>query len=374
MISETYSSQPSTAKITPNLASIVDDVLAHTLVAIIMSAGESRAELHLWWSKAIQLSYAANLHRLDADDTFQNLWSESNGNMTRSHGVSPTTVEEARRVFYLLFSLDRHLALSSNTALTISDSDICVFVPLPESVWENPDTPYMTYNTARMLGPPLKVSGTSFYEHFLPLMTILGDIIMLHRLSYHPRLSSTIDEHAANTIAGAIEECRQSIEKQVIFSEADDSGDAVVCRSGVLNSGTTPHYRRQITAAYSMHILDVLAVLLYGKWDPISMLDNTDGWITSAHFQRCSMHSISASNTVSRILTLDPELKLMPYLFGIYLLHGSFVLLLFADRMPQLGLNTSVEHACETLIRAHEVCAATLNTEYQVSRVFCTST
>lgn len=56
----------------------------------------------------------------------------------------------------------------------------------------------------------------------------------------------------------------------------------------------------------------------------------------------------------------------MPYLFGIYLLHGSFILLLFADRMPQLGPNQSVEQACETIIRAHEVCVVTLSTEFQV--------
>jgi hypothetical protein len=36
----------------------------------------------------------------------------------------------------------------------------------------------------------------------------------------------------------------------------------------------------------------------------------------------------------------------MPYLFGIYLLHESFILLLFADRMSQLGANESVEEAC----------------------------
>ena len=58
----------------------------------------------------------------------------------------------------------------------------------------------------------------------------------------------------------------------------------------------------------------------------------------------------------------------MPYLFGIYLLRGSFVLLLFADRLPQIGPNESVEGACERIIRAHEVCVVTLTTELQVSR------
>jgi xylanolytic transcriptional activator XlnR len=88
-------------------------------------------------------------------------------------------------------------------------------------------------------------------------------------------------------------------------------------------------------------------------------------WITSVEFMKCASHSILASEAVETILTFDPELTFMPYLLGIYLLHGSFILLLFADRMPQVGQNESVEKACETIIRAHEVCVVTLSTEFQ---------
>jgi hypothetical protein len=96
------------------------------------------------------------------------------------------------------------------------------------------------------------------------------------------------------------------------------------------------------------------------------MLDNKDGWIPSVGFMKCASHAIAASDAMSRILACDPELSFMPYLFGIYLLHGSFILLLFADRMPQLGPNEAVEKACEIIIRAHEVCVVTLSTEFQV--------
>jgi xylanolytic transcriptional activator XlnR len=88
-------------------------------------------------------------------------------------------------------------------------------------------------------------------------------------------------------------------------------------------------------------------------------------WITSVEFMKCANHSILASEAVETILAADPELTFMPYLLGIYLLHGSFILLLFADRMPQVGQNESVEKACETIIRAHEVCVVTLSTEFQ---------
>ena len=46
---------------------------------------------------------------------------------------------------------------------------------------------------------------------------------------------------------------------------------------------------------------------------------------------------------------------------------GPFLLLLIADKL-QLEASPSVVKACETIIRAHEACVVTLNTEYQVCR------
>ena len=55
----------------------------------------------------------------------------------------------------------------------------------------------------------------------------------------------------------------------------------------------------------------------------------------------------------------------MPFFFGIYLLQGSFLLLLIADKL-QVEASASVVRACETIVRAHEACVVTLSTEYQV--------
>ncbi|KAI4602460.1 hypothetical protein KJ359_009704 [Pestalotiopsis sp. 9143b] len=129
---------------------------------------------------------------------------------------------------------------------------------------------------------------------------------------------------------------------------------------------TADRAQARLVTVYSKFILHVLHVLLHGKWDPVSMLENDDGWVSSPGFVKCASHSIAASEAVSQILACDPELAFMPYLFGIYLLHGSFILLLFADRMPQIGLNESVERACEIIIRAHEVCVVTLSTQFQI--------
>ncbi|KAI9870046.1 MAG: hypothetical protein M1823_008867, partial [Watsoniomyces obsoletus] len=54
----------------------------------------------------------------------------------------------------------------------------------------------------------------------------------------------------------------------------------------------------------------------------------------------------------------------MPFFFGIYLLQGSFLLLLIADKL-QGEANPNIVRACEVIVRAHEACIVTLNTEYQ---------
>lgn len=221
-------------------------------------------------------------------------------------------------------------------------------------------------------------------------MAILGDVIDVHHRRNHPRLADLDDSETVASISRTLDNCQASIHALATLHDriASDSIAPRPATDTALSpptaiSPTTPSSlpntapsatilrtvtRRRIVVAYSTHILHVLHVLLHGKWDPISMLANEDYWITSPRFGECASHAISASDAVADILRLDPELTFMPYLFGIYLLHGSFILLLFADRMPQLGgPNTSVARACETLIRAHEVCVVTLSTEFQRS-------
>jgi hypothetical protein len=243
-------------------------------------------------------------------------------------------------------------------------------------MWENLDSIPLSDLERRTIGPPTTVSGTGFFEYFLPLMAILGDIIEIHHRRQHPRLGHLDDSAAVTSISALLSQCEQSL--NLLAREADTT-PAIPCTGPSIQNlmndnppaptpSTKSHTRTLLVLSYSTLILHVLHVLLHGKWDAISMLDNhppDPDWITSPRFHACASHAISASTAVSSILQLDPELTFMPYLFGIYLLHGSFILLLFADRMPQLGSNEGVERACETIIRAHEVCVVTLTTEFQ---------
>jgi xylanolytic transcriptional activator XlnR len=267
-----------------------------------------------------------------------------------------------------------------------------------------------------VFGASSVITGTGFFEYFLPLMSILGDIIEVHHRRFHPRLGMVDDTHAVAIIGDLLANCEASIDKlrqeiemveyaapmptpggarptvnikdlvsgypnvqpppplppvQQQQQQQPQGPSPPAASTASAAAAATPRAkdrsRLQLVTAYSTHILHVLHVLLHGKWDAISMLDDDDDWITSKRFNDCASHAIAASQAVSQILKFDPELTFMPYLFGIYLLHGSFILLLFADRMPRVGPNQSVELACETIVRAHEVCVVTLSTEFQVS-------
>ncbi|KAK9416521.1 hypothetical protein SUNI508_09627 [Seiridium unicorne] len=336
---------------------VVDDVLTFTLLCIAVSGGDFKADCQEWWYRAVRTARSLGLHREDEPCPQLGLACKKllcscqlkNGQQNVSFLEAK---EERRRVFWLLYCLDRHLALSFNRVLQIPDSYAEVNAPLPDRVWETLDEIPLSKYPLPVLGPPTTITGTGFFEYFLPLMVILGDIIELHHGRQHPRFHKFCNDEMGLLIERHINECHISLK---VLSD----------NVGLLESEL--QNRNRLVVAYGTHILYVLQVLLHSKWDAISMLDNDDGWIATQDFSRCASHAIAASEAVSMILEYDPELGFMPYLFGIYLLQGSFILLLFADRMPQLGLNQSVAQACETIIRAHEVCIVTLSTEFQRS-------
>ncbi|KAJ3472743.1 hypothetical protein NLG97_g10748 [Lecanicillium saksenae] len=352
-------------------AGVVDDVLTYILLSIAVSGGDFKSDSHKWWSKATRLAFSLKMNR--EDERCPGPVSPcANPLCACRREQEPLTLqsienrEERRRVFWLLYSLDRHLSLSFNTILSIPDSYCEVYTPLPEYVWENLDSIPLSELPVRHIGPPTLASGTGFFEYFLPLMAILGDIIELHHRRHHPRLGGLDDTHSIMVISKLLADFELSLEG--LGSDLPLRGFNDIMNGALPPMDTaqqSDHSRVRLVKAYSTNILHVLHVLLHGKWDAISMLDDGDDWITSKRFTECASHAISASQSVSTILTIDPELTFMSYLFGIYLLQGSFILLLFADRMPQLGPNESVEQACENIIRAHEVCVVTLSTEFQ---------
>jgi hypothetical protein len=221
-------------------------------------------------------------------------------------------------------------------------------------------------------------------------MTILGEIVDLNHAKNHPRFgvgfrsAQEWDDHA-NEITLQLEAYERSLkefEQRYLstLSNTDENGNIEMGNSNH-NDVTSPSghsvntstsrmttesdIQTRIVVAYGTHVMHVLHILLTGKWDPISLLDDNDLWISSQSFINAMGHAVSAAEAIENILEFDPGLEFMPFFFGVYLLQGSFLLLLIADKL-QSEASPSVVKACETIVRAHEACVVTLNTEYQV--------
>ena len=293
--------------------------------------------------------------------------------------------EERRRIWWLLYATDRHLALCYNRPLTLLDKECGgLLQPMNDDLWQSGDFPSASY---RQAGPPLECAGHSMFGYFLPLMTILGEIVDLQHARTHPKFgigfsSSGEWDNQALEVTRQLDVYGQSLKEfearytsSLALADNDTAMEAShldhVSPSGRSSSTVGSRVGESIVhtkmvVAYGTHIMHVLHILLAGKWDPVNLLDDNDLWISSESFISAMGHAVSAAEAAADILEYDPDLSFMPFFFGIYLLQGSFLLLLTADKL-QGEASPSVVRACETIVRAHEACVVTLNTEYQVS-------
>ena len=381
-ISQASTKSSETNSATGTTFSDLDDILTYILLGTVISGGDTKRECLKWWTKAWSEARSLNLNReqvtdpdfLSEESHGRHFWAQTDSIGKLKSLAREEAKEERRRIWWLLYVIDRHLALSYNSPLNILDAECQVYQPLEESVWQDFD-PFKYEQNHRFIGPSTRITGVGLFEYFLPLMAILGDIVDIHHRSCHPRFMGLDLKGAILAVEISLEEYETSLrefEGDDTFNLPDNSQSAYVffqTTSNIQNNMqplSAEQVRKKTVISYSKHLLHVLYVLLHGNWDPMSMLDNPDRWATPNSFIKCAQHAICAASAVSDILKFDPELSFMPYLFGIYLMHGSFVLLIFADKMKMTASEIVVQ-ACETLIRAHEVCVTTLNTEYQVS-------
>lgn len=350
----------------------LDDVATYLNLGVVTSSSEYKAASLRWWNAAWSLARELKLGReLPADlAKGSNGQTNDNGEMdvsTPAAALVEEMKEERRRLWWLLYMIDRHLGLCYNRPLAMLDNE-CedLFQPVPDTVWQAGEF-YTGHQGQRRKGLTFQCTSHDVFGFFLPLMTILGDIVDLNAQKNHPRFGqrTSWELHEAE-ITRQLESYAYSIED---FKAQHGCG-----QNDDINANGTPdavriewiHQTRKV-AAYATHIMHVLHILLHGKWDPVALLEDDNMWICSSSFLAATSNAISAAHAVEEILDLDPDLSFMPYLFGMYLLQGSLILLLLADKLST-ETNEGVIRACEIIVRAHEAAVVTLNTEYQVSR------
>lgn len=417
----------------PGATGALDDVATYIHLATVVSASEYKAASLRWWNAAWTLARELKLGRElppNADSAPAPDGADGSGDGTGEHegmamngqptvnGAAPSMLgqpsppgvyseeerEERRRIWWLLYTVDRHLALCYNRPLFLLDVECDgLLQPEQDGVWQAgeyyPGDGHHESTYFRRRGPTFECTGHTIFGYFLPLMTIMGEIADLNHARNHPRFGLRFrnpgdwDDHAIE-ISQQLEAYGRSLKEfearymnQVPPADAKMGGDGQQHTEGGHHDATTPSVRSvgtnnstqrinesqlqtKIVVAYGTHLMHTLHILLNGKWDPISLLDDNDLWISSQSFISATSHAVSAAEAINEILDNDPDLSFMPFFFGIYLLQGSFLLLLIADKL-QGEASPSVVKACETIVRAHEACVVTLSTEYQV-RILCT--
>jgi len=196
-------------------------------------------------------------------------------------------------------------------------------------------------------------------------MTILGEIVDLYHAKNHPRFgvgfrsAKEWDDHASEIARqlGAYGQSLKDFELRHLCAPTEKQTEKIIMQGIIptqpnnvehndigtpsvhsVHTSSSAHIseadiQTRIVVAYGTHVMHVLHILLTGKWDPISLLDDNDLWISSQSFINATGHAVSAAEAISNILEYDPGLEFMPFFFGVYLLQGSFLLLLIADKL-----------------------------------------
>ncbi|OLL22052.1 Xylanolytic transcriptional activator xlnR [Neolecta irregularis DAH-3] len=298
----------------------LDDVICYIQISVMIAASEFKGVSLRWFHSGISLARELRFNCETVDNS-----------------ISQDEREERRRSWWLLYAMDRHLALCYNRTMAITDVETAgLYQPCDEFHWNsNEDLPVPPSDHPH--GPYFLVRGSDIFGFFLPLMSILGQVVILHEIYQSITLNFGDLGHLKVQIVQKLESYRISLE----------------------------NWRYDGTfRMYALQIWHAIYILISGKWDVIEMIKDTDGWISSEEFVTATAQAVSAAHAVNHILQIDPDLTLMPWFFGIYLLQGSFLILLIVDKLGP-SASPAVLEACEIIIRAHESCVVTLDTQYQ---------
>lgn len=272
--------------------------------------------------------------------------------------------------------MDRHLALCHNRPLILLDEECNnLQLPMNEVSWQtgvfrrNGDRWQRSMHIEsrqHMRAQSLTqqpFEGGSFFDLFLPLMKITGDVISLDTLR-------SLGDQSCETGQAEILENLESYQlnlANLISSSALQNLDSEAMGQ-ITDEEMFQHCpaETQLPIAYSSYLVQVIHILLIGKWGWPSLVEEKD-FLASSIFESTKPHILEAAFWLQQILHQDPETRLMPYFFGTQLLQGSFPVLLIIERL-QRDSGEEILMACEVMIRAIESCLVTQD-EY-VLRVF----
>lgn len=242
--------------IAPDFLESTDVILAMVIMTLLVLRGHFKADSLQWWTRAARLVRSSGLCMEDKELRMESQASvNAQGEMLdRARLIAK---EERRRLFWLVYCLDRHLALSFNSTLHFPDGTFCVAAPLSESLWRSLETVELNFVTipSPSLGPLQTINGFGFFECFLPLATILGHIIELHHFHSNPVLGKCVSTAAVEEIERLLSQRQHDLAGlQQALENPQSTGDITIDQT-----------QGHLSFMYSSCMLHVLYILLHGK-------------------------------------------------------------------------------------------------------------
>lgn len=190
----------------------VDYIITFIHVSSVISGSEKKAASIRWWNAAFSLARDLKLNQ-ESGSYVHDASGESettfNCSCTMLHTAGTDLItevhrEERRRTWWLLFLMDRHLALCYNRPLALLEAECKdLLLPLDDVFWQSGQQPHshgkhgngpkcmlQPSEAGRSRGPPITCTGPGLFEFFLPLMTITGHLLDFNRAKNHPVLVS----------------------------------------------------------------------------------------------------------------------------------------------------------------------------------------
>ncbi|KAL4938544.1 hypothetical protein BDV06DRAFT_225909 [Aspergillus oleicola] len=171
----------------------MDDVLSYVILTCVVSGTDFKDEGFMWWSKAALLvkKLGLNSEARIADQTPPHnkclqLRKKNTKNIAGYFGwFTPVT--------------GTWRSCSTSQSISTTSSARCL-IHYPEWIWQDLVSIPLEDIPLRLCRLPTHVTGTGFFEYFLPLMAILGDIIELRSRRGHPLIGEVDELYLASTI------------------------------------------------------------------------------------------------------------------------------------------------------------------------------
>ena len=187
----------------------IDNIATYVHLATVVSASERKAASLRWWNAAWSLAREVRLGRelppnsaegdrdSDRDSPEQQHASNSRHRNTSvsqpvKQFVPEEEREERRRVWWLLYMMDRHLALCYNRPMFFLNKECeALLQPMNDTDWQAGSFESANLSNRRR-GLNVECVSHSVFGYFLPLMVILGEILDLNHARSRPRFGPGI--------------------------------------------------------------------------------------------------------------------------------------------------------------------------------------